>query len=362
MLIICVAEAEIVRYSACEFQKVKILMRDFLLRPICDATGGSDGALLAGGPVCFKRVETLGYDRASRRLPLKSLSPDALSDFTKPRADVLGLSMGFPRIMGVLNITPDSFSDGRADESVDAAVARGLQLIEGGADFLDIGGESTRPGAAPVSITEEQDRVLPVIEGLVTVGVKSPISVDTRNAATARAAFQAGARLFNDVSALSHDPDSLAFAAETGATVCLMHASGDPRTMQDDPTYRNVLIDIFAYLEGRLAACLEAGIAREKIIIDPGIGFGKTVQHNVTILSGLSAFQGLGVPVLIGASRKGFIGKLSGEGIAAKRAPGSIAAALVAAGQGAQIIRAHDVAETRQALTVWTAASGLWDI
>lgn len=337
-------------------------MRDFLLRPICDATGGEDGASLAGGPVCFKRVETLGYDRASRRLPLKSLSPDALGDLTRPRAAILDVTMDFPRIMGVLNVTPDSFSDGGTDDGVDAAVARGLKMVEEGADFLDIGGESTRPGAAPVSIAEEQGRVLPVIEGLLAGGVTTPISIDTRNAATARAAFQAGARLFNDVSALSHDPDSLAFAAEAGATVCLMHASGDPRTMQDDPTYRNVLIDIFAYLESRVTACVEAGIAREKIIVDPGIGFGKTVQHNLTILCGLSAFQGLGVPVLIGASRKGFIGKLSGEGIAAKRAPGSIAAALVAAGQGAQIIRAHDVAETRQALAVWTAASGLWDI
>lgn len=338
------------------------MARDFLLRPICDATGGDDGALLAGGPVCFKRVETLGYDRATRRLPLKSLSPDALSDLTRPREDILGVSMDFPRIMGVLNITPDSFSDGGADDSAEAAVARGLSLIEGGADFLDIGGESTRPGAAPVSITEEQDRVLPVIEGLNAAGAIAPISIDTRNAATARAAFRAGARLFNDVSALSHDPDSLAFAAEAGATVCLMHASGDPRTMQDNPTYRNVLIDIFAYLEDRVAACIEAGIAKDKIIVDPGIGFGKTLQHNVSILSGLSAFQGLGVPVLIGASRKAFIGRLSGETIAAKRAPGSVAAALVAAGQGAQIIRAHDVVETRQALNVWTAASGLWDI
>jgi len=337
-------------------------MRDFLLRPICDATGGDDGASLAGGPISFKRVETLGYDRSSRRLPLKSLSPDALAGFTSPRASVLGVSMDFPRIMGVLNITPDSFSDGGSDASAEAAVARGLKLIEDGADFLDIGGESTRPGAKPVSLAEEQDRVLPVIEGLKAAGITAPISIDTRNAVTAQAAFEAGAQLFNDVSALSHDPDSLAFAAESGATVCLMHASGDLRTMQDDPTYKNVLIDIFAYLEGRIEVCLEAGISRDKIIVDPGIGFGKTLQHNVTILSGLSAFQGMGVPVLIGASRKGFIGKLSGEAIAVNRAPGSIAAALVAAGQGAQIIRAHDVAETRQALTVWTAASGLWDI
>lgn len=337
-------------------------MRDFLLRPICDATGGADGAALAGGPVTFKRVETLGYDRSSRNLPLKSLSPDALSGFARVRPPVLGVSMDYPRIMGVLNITPDSFSDGGADGSVSDAVARGVKLVEDGADFLDIGGESTRPGAEPVSVAEEQGRVLPVIEGLRAAGVEAPISIDTRNAATARAAFAAGARLFNDVSALSHDPDSLTFAAESGATVCLMHALGDPRTMQDDPTYRHVLIDIFAYLEDRVAACLNAGISRDRIIIDPGLGFGKTLRHNVNILAGLSAFQGLGVPVLIGASRKGFIGKLSGEAVAANRAPGSVAAALVAAGQGAQIIRAHDVAETRQALTVWTAASGLWDI
>ncbi len=337
-------------------------MRDFLLRPICDATAGGDGAVLANGPITFKRVETQGYDRASRRLSLKSLSPDALSGFTARRPDVLGVSLDYPRIMGVLNITPDSFSDGGADAGVEAAIARGLTMIDAGAEYLDIGGESTRPGASPVSMAEEQDRVLPVIEGLKATGVSAPISIDTRNAATARAAFQAGAGLFNDVSALSHDPDSLTFAAETGATVCLMHASGDPRTMQDSPTYQNVLIDIYAYLETRVAACIDAGIARDRIIVDPGIGFGKTVQHNVTILSGLSAFQGMGVPVLIGASRKGFIGKLSGEAVAANRAPGSIAAALVAAGQGAQIIRAHDVAEMRQALTVWTAASGLWDI
>ena len=318
--------------------------------------------MLAGGPVCFKRVETLGYDRASRRLPLKSLSPDALAAFTASRPDVLGVSMDFPRIMGVLNVTPDSFSDGGSDDSVHGAVQRGLKLIEDGADFLDIGGESTRPGAEPVSTEEEQDRVLPVIEGLRANGAAAPISIDTRNAATARAAFEAGASLFNDVSALSHDPDAMGFAVEQGATVCLMHAQGDPRTMQDDPSYRNVLIDIFAYLEGRIAACLEAGLPRDRIIVDPGIGFGKTLEHNITLLSGLAAFQGLGVPVLIGASRKGFIGRLSGETVAAKRAPGSIAAALVAAGQGAQIIRAHDVAETRQALAVWTAASGLWDI
>lgn len=337
-------------------------MRDFLLRPICDATGGDDGASLAGGPINFKRVETLGYDRASRRLPLKSLSPDALSDFTTARPDVLGVSMDFPRIMGVLNVTPDSFSDGGADASAEAAIERALKMIEDGAEFLDIGGESTRPGAEPVSVAAEQDRVLPVIEGIRAAGATAVLSIDTRNAATARAAFEAGATLFNDVSALSHDPESLSFAAEAGATVCLMHASGDPRTMQDDPSYRNVLIDIFAYLESRLAACIDAGIAKEKIIVDPGIGFGKTLQHNVTILAGLAAFQGLGVPVLIGASRKAFIGRLSGEAVAANRAPGSVAAALVAAGQGAQIIRAHDVAETSQALSVWAAASGLWDI
>ena len=336
-------------------------MRDFLLRPICEATAGDDGALLAGGPIMFRRMETLAFDRSARRIPLKSVSPESIGAYTASRPPICGVDMSRPRLMAVLNVTPDSFSDGGADPCAEASVARGAALVEAGADFLDIGGESTRPGAEPVTPGEEQDRILPVIEGLIAAGVGAPISVDTRNAATARAALQAGARIFNDVSALTHDPESLAVAAETGASICLMHASGDPKTMQNDPRYRNVLIEVYAYLEKRVAACVEAGVARERIIVDPGIGFGKTIAHNLALISGLAALQGLGLPVMLGASRKGFIGRLSGVVDAGARAAGSVGAAIAGAAQGAQILRVHDVRETRDALNVWMAASGLWE-
>ena len=337
-------------------------MRDFLLRPICEAAPGDDGATLAGGPIAFKRIETIGIDRANRRLPLKTFSHEALAAFTAKRAPVLGVGMDYPRLMGILNVTPDSFSDGGAHADAEAAIARGLTMVEQGADFIDIGGESTRPGAEPVPPADEQARVLPVIEGLRAAGVTTPVSIDTRNAETASAAIRAGAGMINDVSALTHDPEMLAVAAETGAAVCLMHMQGDPRTMQDEPKYRNVLIDIFDFLEKRVAACVDAGIDRRKLVIDPGIGFGKTLDHNIQLMSGLSAFHGMGLPVLLGASRKGFLGKLGAGDAADERIAGSVAAAIIAAQQGVQILRVHDVLETRRALGVWTAATGYWDV
>ena len=339
-------------------------MRDFLLRPICETSPGEDGALLSGGPILFRRMETMSFDRAPRRLPLKSIAPDALAAYSADRKPVLGVEMDYPRLMGVLNVTPDSFSDGGAHNAVESAIARGLEMADEGADFIDIGGESTRPGADVVDPSAEQDRVLPVIEGLVKAGLKAPISIDTRNAATAKVAIGAGARLFNDVSALTHDDDSMAVAAtlaSEGGAICLMHAQGDPKTMQDAPSYRNVLIEVYAWLEDRIRACVEAGISRDRIIVDPGIGFGKTMAHNLELISGLAAFQGMGLPVMLGASRKGFIGKLSGVSDAAKRGPGSIGAALAGAAQGAQILRVHDVAATREAIDVWSATTGLWE-
>ncbi|MEM7524058.1 MAG: dihydropteroate synthase [Pseudomonadota bacterium] len=334
-------------------------MREFLLRPICETTAGDDGAALAGGPVIFRRVETISFDRSARRLPLKSIAQEALIALTGRRQPICGLTFDRPRLMGVLNATPDSFSDGGADETVAAAIERGLQMARDGADLIDIGGESTRPGADIVDPAEEQDRVLPVIEGLRAAGLTAPISIDTRNASTARAAVAAGAQMFNDVSALTHDADSLAFAVESGAAVCLMHAQGDPKTMQDAPGYRNVLIEVYSWLEDRVAACIEAGVPKEKIVIDPGVGFGKTMAHNLALISGLAAFQGLGCAVMLGASRKRFIGTLSGQADPAARGPGSIGAAIAAAGQAAQILRVHDVAMTREALDVWSAAAGL---
>jgi dihydropteroate synthase len=256
--------------------------------------------------------------------------------------------------MGVINVTPDSFSDGGRRLDPGAAVAHGLQLEAEGADILDIGGESTRPGAEPVSLDEELRRVVPVIEALVRQ-VRVPVSIDTRNAEVMRRAADAGARLINDVAALGHDPDALHVAADTGLPVVLMHAKGDPRTMQLDPRYDDVVLDVYDWLEARIAACEAAGIGRERLIVDPGIGFGKTLDHNVALLASLSIFHGLGCPILLGASRKSFIGRLSGGVPAPERVPGSIAAALAGVAQGVQIVRVHDVAATRQALAVWEA-------
>jgi dihydropteroate synthase len=282
--------------------------------------------------------------------------PGLFARASQPRAPIAGVSLDRPRIMGIVNVTPDSFSDGGRWLDPGAAVAHGLQLEAEGADMLDVGGESTRPGAEPVGIEEELRRVIPVIAALAGQ-VRVPISIDTRNAEVMRRAAEAGARIINDVAALGHDPNALRVAAETGLPVVLMHAQGDPRTMQLDPRYDDVVLDVYDWLEARIAACEAAGIARERIGVDPGIGFGKAVDHNLALLGSLSIFHGLGCPVLLGASRKSFIGRLSGGAPADRRLPGSVAAALLGAAQGVQILRVHDVAATRQALAVWEGAS-----
>jgi dihydropteroate synthase len=277
-----------------------------------------------------------------------------LDRLVAPRAPIAGVDFTRPSVMGVVNVTPDSFSDGGAHAGTGQAIAHGLSLAGAGADILDIGGESTRPGAAPVPEAEEVDRVVPVIEGLVAAGCATPISIDTRKAGVARAALAAGARIVNDVSALTYDPD-MAGAARGAEGLCLMHALGDPRTMQDDPRFDDVRLDICDYLESRITAAVAAGIERSRIVIDPGIGFGKTVNHNLALIRDLDLFHGLGCPVLLGVSRKGFIGRLSGETVAARRVPGSLAAGLAGVAAGAQILRVHDVAETVQALRIWQA-------
>lgn len=259
-----------------------------------------------------------------------------------------------PLLMGVINATPDSFSDGGAFLDPAHAIERGLKLAEEGAAILDIGGESTRPGALPVPEAEELARVLPVIKGLA-VQTAAVLSIDTRNPAVARAAIDAGASIWNDVSALTYAPESLKLAAALDCRIVLMHTQGDPRTMQDDPHYRDVIAEIADYLAARVAECEEAGIDRSRLIVDPGIGFGKTVAHNLAILANLPAFASLGAPVLVGASRKRFIAALDRQGPATARLGGSIAAALAAASGGAAIIRVHDVAATRQALAVFFA-------
>ena len=257
-----------------------------------------------------------------------------------------------PRVMGILNATPDSFSDGGAVPQ-GALATRVAGMIAEGADILDIGGESTRPGADDVPAEEEWQRIAPAIEAGVAAGAL--VSVDTRKADIARRALERGARLFNDVSALTYDEGSMAVAREYGAaggSICLMHASGDPKTMQQNPRYGDVVRDVRAYLIARVAACEAAGIPRKALIVDPGIGFGKTLEHNLTLMRNLAAFREIGCPVLLGASRKRFIGTLSDEDDAARRAPGSVAAALYGAQQGAGILRVHDVRETVQALAV----------
>ena len=270
-------------------------------------------------------------------------------------ASFAGLSLDAPRIMGIVNVTPDSFSDGGEAYRVDDAVARGRAMMAAGADILDIGGESTRPGADPVSVDAECARVLPVIAPLVEAGAL--ISIDTRRAAVMRAAIDAGARIVNDVTALTGDDDSLGAvaAAGEGVSVVLMHMQGEPRTMQQNPTYDDAPVDIRDYLSARIAACEAAGIDRARIAVDPGIGFGKTIDHNLEILARLDEFHALGCPIVLGASRKSFIGTLSGETEAGRRAPGSVAAALAARAAGVQMFRVHDVAETAQALAVWDA-------
>ena len=260
-----------------------------------------------------------------------------------------------PKVMGIVNVTPDSFSDGGRLATARAAVAHGLKLIAEGADILDIGGESTRPGAEPVSTEDERARVLPVIEGL-RARWDGPVSIDTMKAEVARAAVAAGATMWNDVSALTHAPDSLSTAAELGCDVVLMHMKGEPRTMQADPRYDDVAAEVVDWLNTRAEAAMAAGVPREKIWLDPGVGFGKTAQHNLTLTARLGHLAARGFPIVYGASRKRTIQAVDPSATdPSDRLGGSLALALTAARQGASIIRVHDVRETVQALKVQSA-------
>jgi dihydropteroate synthase len=259
------------------------------------------------------------------------------------------LALDRPRIAGIINVTPDSFSDGGTQLDADAAIAHGLKFVEEGADLLDIGGESTRPGAESISAEAEIARVLPVIEALARQ-VDVPISIDTSKPDVMRAAVAAGAAMINDVYALRQQ-GALDAAAELKVPVCLMHMLGEPRTMQDDPHYDDVVSDVRRFLAERIFACEMSGIDKKKIIVDPGFGFGKNLEHNLALLRGLDQLAALGVPLMVGLSRKSMIGKLTGQDVQ-HRAAGSAAAALIAVQKGALIVRVHDVAETRDALAV----------
>jgi dihydropteroate synthase len=255
--------------------------------------------------------------------------------------------------MGVLNVTPDSFSDGGRHVDPGRAVAAGLAMAAGGADVVDVGGESTRPGAPPVAADEEQGRVLPVIRGLREAGVL--VSIDTRNAATMAAALDAGASIVNDVSGLTHDQAAARLVAARGCPVVLMHMRGDPATMNAHAVYTDVAREVTGELAARIAAAEQAGIARDAIAIDPGIGFAKLAPHSLELLRRLAELAVLGRPIVVGVSRKGFIGRIGGEPDPQRRLPGSLAAGLFAVSRGAQILRVHDVAETVQALRLWDA-------
>lgn len=256
-----------------------------------------------------------------------------------------------PQAMAILNMTPDSFSDGGRQGDPASAAAMGMRMLEAGAALLDIGGESTRPGAAIVWEQDEIARVVPVIERVAAAG--GAISIDTRKAAVMAAALDAGAGLVNDVSALLWDTEALPLVAARGCPVVLMHHQGDPTNMQTNPTYADVLIEVYDWLEERIAAAVAAGIDRACILVDPGVGFGKTLRHNLALLNGMSLFHGLGCPIVLGASRKRFIGALSNEAGVEARLGGSVAVALLGAAQGVQLLRVHDAFETVQALRVW---------
>ena len=328
------------------------------IRPIAmtDAARPAGALTLAGGWCWFDRVEILERRRRPKQGDLADLTAAQRTALSAPRADFGGLAMDRPRIMGILNVTPDSFSDGGQFIAKDAAMQQ-ARVMAAAADILDIGGESTRPGAVFVDNAQEIARTAPVIAALRAAGVGTAMSIDTRKADVAAAALVAGANIVNDVAALSYDPAMAGVVADHSAPVVLMHAQGAPADMQTDPRYGDVALDVYDFLCERIGFAVAAGIARDKIVIDPGIGFGKTAAHNLALIRQLSLFHGLGCPILLGASRKRFIGTISGVDDPQARLPGSLAVALSGVAQGAQILRVHDVGETRAALALWRAVN-----
>lgn len=313
-------------------------------------------AIRNGDDVCRYRVsvDVLRRWASSVGMWVETRVVSFLAAYATPSQPFAGLALDRPRIMGVLNVTPDSFSDGGDYASPEAALARGRAMIAAGADILDIGGESTRPGSDTVADNEEIARVLPVIKPLAGEGIL--ISSDTRKSAVMTATVGAGARIVNDISALTFDAKSLTTVAALRVPIVLMHAAGDPKTMQKDPRYRDASLDVFDYLEERINAAVAAGIPRSDILVDPGIGFGKALDHNLALLSEIALLKGLGVGVLLGVSRKSFIGRVSGVQNPKDRLPGSLAAALHGLDQGVDVVRVHDVPETVQAISLWRAA------
>ena len=348
------------------------------LRP-CDLLAGASaraaiaaGAAfpLAGGPMAFRCCELVVRGEGGRptrrwRAPLAEIEAWAhecggqvadriaglAANVTATRPAFAGFPLDPPHLFGVLNVTPDSFSDGGEHADPDAAIAWGRLLGEGGAAIVDVGGESTRPGAHAVAVEEECRRVLPVVRDLAARG--AVVSLDSRHADVMARALDAGACVLNDVTALTHEAASLPLASRHHAKVVLMHMQGTPQTMQNAPIYDDVVLDVFDYLEGRVAACEDAGMPRGDLCVDPGIGFGKTLAHNLALLETLSLFHGLGTAILVGVSRKSFLAGGRSDMLPRARLAASIAAGLAALNQGVQFLRVHDVPVTRQAIDVW---------
>jgi len=343
------------------------------LRPTAfvDAPFGLDSRAvrLVGGMAWFSAVELVSDeegDLSSDLVPVSEIEArlDGLGEsalmawrnLVEPRAPlrlgVRSVPLDQPQVVGIVNPTPDSFSDGGRYEDAEAAAAAGCAMAEAGAAIIDVGGESTRPGAKPIWEGDEEARILPVVESIARAG--NAVSIDSRKAGVMSAALGAGATMVNDVSALTFDERSAGVVAAARCAVVLMHHKGSPETMQDAPSYgRPVLLEVYDWLAARIEAAEAAGIARDRFIVDPGIGFGKSVKHNLDLLNGVAMLHGLGCPIMIGASRKRMIGALAGEAPADRRLGGSVALAVAAAAHGVQLLRVHDVAETVQALRVW---------
>jgi dihydropteroate synthase len=316
--------------------------------------------LLAGGPLAFATAEAIerGAGEEGQRRPVslsqaRAFAPDLVEGLANPRPHWAGFDLKRPLIMGVVNVTPDSFSDGGDFAEASHAIDHARAMLAAGADIVDVGGESTRPGAQPVAAEDEAARILPVVRALAHAGAM--VSIDTRHAAVMGQAVEAGAWIINDVTALTGDPDSARVAARSGAAIVLMHMLGEPQTMQADPRYADVTCDLLDYFTARLAALDQLGVERARIAVDPGIGFGKTVQHNMRLLDELAAFHVFGCPILLGASRKSFIGRLSRDEKPKQRLAGTLAAHQMGYDRGVQIVRVHDVAEAFQARAVWMA-------
>lgn len=316
----------------------------------------SDAVVLAGGWCWFTHAEVIQRGQPSHFVPAARLPSGVLHKLTATRAPFGSVSFEQPRIMGILNVTPDSFSDGGRFNGAAVALKHAKEMAASGADIIDIGGESTRPGAVEVPREAEVARTAPVIAA-VRDAVSTPISIDTRKAEVAIAGLDAGADFVNDVSGFSFDPELAPLCAARRAPVFVMHSQGRPETMQNAPQYENVALDVFDYLEERVSALVEVGIPIERIVVDPGIGFGKTLEHNLELLTHLSLFHSLGCAILLGVSRKGFIRQIGAVETPQESAHGSVATGLAGVSQGVQVLRVHDVAETKQALRLWRAAT-----